>query len=326
MPIAKKEKTLYRHILNDAWRVTWRRKELWVFGFFAAFAWGGGAVNYISDMATRFSSGVPFLIPATALHVFMANLVAPAQSTRVSAIVCTVVIFALLALVILASITSVGAILHAAARHGANERSNFRKDLAAGGRSFWRIFGITLVCRLIAAAFVGIVGLTFTGYTFVTPLFLAFYIVLFAAACVASLFLWFASSVAAAAVVLDDLSWTEALVVAYNLLVTHWLVAIEMTVVLFAATIAAAAAIAVIMILLSLPFAALVVSASLLKSNVFMYADIVAGAAVTVAVIALVGSALSVFTQATWASLYVRLRERRFLAKLERLFAKMKRA
>ncbi|MBI4592424.1 hypothetical protein HY733_03190 [Candidatus Uhrbacteria bacterium] len=42
---AKKSTTLYRPFLRDAWRLTWERKSLWIFGIFAALISTGGILD-----------------------------------------------------------------------------------------------------------------------------------------------------------------------------------------------------------------------------------------------------------------------------------------
>jgi hypothetical protein len=320
MPTAKKEQTIYRHIVYDAWKITWQRKELWVFGLFAALTWGGGAINYISDITTRFSSGTPFNQSEITMRLFLNQFASPANSARIFAVVCAIILVA----IVLASITSMGAILHAAAKYGEDKESDMRKDLVVGGRSFWRIFAVVLLCRLVAVLLLLVVGLAFSGYTFVSPIFIIFYVLLFTAACLASLFLWFISSAAAAAIVIDNLNVRQALAAAAVLLKKHWLICIETTAILFAATIIAAVVIIVATIILSLPFTALLFAATFIKSAIFMYILIVFGVVASVALIVIAGSALSVFTQATWALLYKRLGARGAVAKLERLFTKFK--
>jgi hypothetical protein len=320
MPTAKKEQTIYRHIVNDAWKITWQRKELWVFGLFAALTWGGGAINYISDITTRFSSGVPFDKSEVTMRLFLNQFASPVNSMRIFAIICAIILIAL----VLASITSMGAIMNAAAKHGVNQKSVPREDLVVGGRSFWRIFAVVIICRLVAVLLLFSVGLTFSGYIFIAPIFSVFYVLLFTATCLVSLFLWFISSTATAAVVVDNLNIHEALSAACILLKKHWLVAIETTAILFAATIIAALAIIIATIVLSLPFTALLFAASFMKSAIFMYILIIFAVVASVAIIVVAGSALSVFTQSTWALLYKRLGTRGGVAKLERLFAKFK--
>ena len=320
MPTVKKEQTIYRHIVNDAWKITWKRKELWIFGFFAALTWGGGAINYISDITTRFSSGLPFDQSEITLRLFVTQFASPANSTRLFAIITAIVLIA----VVLASVTSMGAIIHAVAKYGAGKRSKTHEDLVAGGRFFWRIFAVTIICRLIAILLILAVGLAFSGYIFIAPIFVIIYVLLFAATCLASLFLWFISGTAAAAVAVDNLSVRQSLTAAAILLKKHWLVAIETTMILFLATIVAALAIIVATIILSLPFTALLFAATFMNSAVFMYILIIFGVIASVALIVIVGSALSVFTQATWTLLYKRLGTRGAVAKLERLFARFK--
>lgn len=44
---AKKSTMLYRPFLREAWRLTWERKSLWIFGIFAALVSTGGVVDVV---------------------------------------------------------------------------------------------------------------------------------------------------------------------------------------------------------------------------------------------------------------------------------------
>src|SRR3989338_4394715 len=44
---AKKSTMLYRPFLREAWRLTWERKSLWIFGIFAALISTGGVVDVV---------------------------------------------------------------------------------------------------------------------------------------------------------------------------------------------------------------------------------------------------------------------------------------
>ncbi|MDG1949564.1 MAG: hypothetical protein P8J32_01925, partial [bacterium] len=41
----RKSTSLYRNFLSDAWRLTWERKSLWIFGIFAGVISTGGVVD-----------------------------------------------------------------------------------------------------------------------------------------------------------------------------------------------------------------------------------------------------------------------------------------
>ena len=47
---------IYRRVFADAFRISWRHKHLWIFGFFAAIAGFGGIGDIIINIFDRISA------------------------------------------------------------------------------------------------------------------------------------------------------------------------------------------------------------------------------------------------------------------------------
>jgi hypothetical protein len=100
--------------------------------------------------------------------------------------------------------------------------------------------------------------------------------------------------------------------------VRHWLISVEMVVVLFIVTILASLGITIAAALLAIPFLLLFLAAAVLKSAVLLAVVATIGALTLIALIVLAGSLLSTFTYAAWTLLYLRIGERSAVAKLTR--------
>ena len=48
---------LYRRIINDAWRIAWENKQLWLFGFFVTFIGFGGVSEVFFKAYDKDQSG-----------------------------------------------------------------------------------------------------------------------------------------------------------------------------------------------------------------------------------------------------------------------------
>lgn len=60
MPSNKNSTAIYRTLLREAWRLTWQRKTLWIFGVFAAIVSTGGVFDVATTALRRAQLGDSF--------------------------------------------------------------------------------------------------------------------------------------------------------------------------------------------------------------------------------------------------------------------------
>ena len=138
----------YGDLIRDAFRVTWRHKYLWFFGFFV----GGTGSNFAGNVPTGSGNldGGDFEQSGAGGQGFVAQ-VGPGVFDNVALIVALVVIVALIALLfIVMTLISQGALAENVAALDRGEGRRFGSGWRAGLGNFWRVLGYYIVFFLIA--------------------------------------------------------------------------------------------------------------------------------------------------------------------------------
>src|SRR5215203_1180500 len=130
----------YSDLLSEAFRLTWRNRYLWFFGFFVVG--GGGSFNFPANVG-RQEMQDPFGPDAGALDWISNNLV-----LFLTALISVVVVLALIFLVL--SMISHGALADSVAALHRGETRGFGSAFRAGTANFWRVFGLKVLFFLIA--------------------------------------------------------------------------------------------------------------------------------------------------------------------------------
>jgi hypothetical protein len=130
----------YSDLLSEAFRLTWRNRYLWFFGFFVVG--GGGFFNFPANVG-RQEMQDPFGPDAGALDWISNNLV-----LFLTAVISVVVVLALIFLVL--SMISHGALAESIAALHRGETRGFGSAFRAGTANFWRVLGLKVLFFLIA--------------------------------------------------------------------------------------------------------------------------------------------------------------------------------
>jgi hypothetical protein len=130
----------YGDLLSEAFRLTWRNRYLWFFGFF--IAGGGGSFNFPANFGGEEVRN-PFGPVAGPLQWISDNLVL-FLTVVISVIVLLVLVFLVL------SIISQGALAESIAALHREETRGFGSAFRAGTANFWRVLGLKVLFFLIA--------------------------------------------------------------------------------------------------------------------------------------------------------------------------------
>jgi len=130
----------YSDLLSEAFRLTWRNRYLWFFGFFVVG--GGGSFNFPANFGRQEMQN-PFGPDAGALDWISNNLV-----LFLTAVISVVVVLALIFLVL--SMISHGALAESIAALHRGETRGFGSAFRAGTTNFWRVLGLKVLFFLIA--------------------------------------------------------------------------------------------------------------------------------------------------------------------------------
>ncbi|MCU0606752.1 MAG: hypothetical protein MUF78_04875 [Candidatus Edwardsbacteria bacterium] len=132
----------YTAIVNQAWEVAWKRRYLWVFGFFAGM--GGNTIGNIGGRGGR----------EQAEHI-------AGWITAHPGLVGALILGGALLWMVLIALQSLSyaALVHATGTLAGGGTNDFDSSLDAGFRWFWRVFGLQLLLGLLVLALLAAAGM-----------------------------------------------------------------------------------------------------------------------------------------------------------------------
>jgi hypothetical protein len=311
--------SFYRRTLSDSFRLAWRHKHLWTFGFFATFLGFGGVYDVIINLYDKSAETLPQaaalaspmqLVPGYATLRVLTQFSPYPALTVIMFLVLGILIFGVFAWFTLAS---VGALIGSVRKIQQGGDPHFADGIKIGAARFWTLLGVNLFAKAVTYLAFFLTGVNLyslltnradaTGAVFYVGSFTAFTIV----AVIASLTAIYGSNFA----VLKNTTVTESLDRGWNLLKKHWLVSLEMTLILFVANLAVgllaivAFLVAVVPLFFLLLLGALV-QAQALTSSMFMLTAITA-----IVIAVLFASYYTTVQVSAWTLLWSELTEKK---------------
>ncbi len=225
---------LYRHVLRDAWSVTWRHPALWIFGAFALFM---GQSQFFYSLAGLFkltALSTSIAASATAPNQWFIQTIAPSSFAQAfTGFVYAGIAILFLLIFVFVVIQSQGAIMAAGDHIFRKKLYSFKASWHASLEHFWGIVGVLLV-KIIAATAVS-AGIIWIGYIvnswpnawWPRIVFIGGFVVL----ALLDILITFISLYATCFVVLEKQRVRVALTNATRLFLKHWLASIEIGVI-----------------------------------------------------------------------------------------------
>ena len=321
----------YRSLLKQAWQVTWRHKYLWFFGLFAALVVGSSAWEY-QALSQNLSQGVVngsyyqmtnFLAWSQLFSNFGSGLVAIWHQgfwTFLSVLSILLVTLFILIFFIWLAVTSQAGLIGDVKKiienkHRASDL-RIRSALSSGHKHFWSVLGLDLTVKILTAAIFFIVSLPLLFMVIKQTAWLAIlYVILFVIFVPLSVSLGLMINYAINYRVLDNYSFIKSLEKAWKLFIDNWLVSLEIGLILFLINFAASLTLIILMSLFLLP---LLMLGLLLNLNWLVSILI----ALILLILFLLGAILTTFQISSWTALFLRLKNKGVIAKLERLFGR----
>jgi len=234
------KKSLYRQALSHSWRLAWQHKELWIFGLFAAVLGQMGILELLSKVtfASKKYAAIENVNPSHALKQIFFGLKDLPWNIEVGLLfIWLVVILVGLAIFgVFVSIASQGAIIHSAAQSVKKKKlPDTSKAWHAGVDHFWRLLSLNIAKKIVITALAVIVSVATINvlHTGGTWDIIAFFI-LFVLSMIIGLVVSFVVIYAAGYVVVEEYSFADSLRSAWRLFLDHWLVSIEVGLIIFA--------------------------------------------------------------------------------------------
>lgn len=327
--MAKKIDTapFYRRIIGDSLRIAWMHKQLWIFGFFATLIGFGGVSEVFFTAIERTSQSLPLaaaqspsiwaLIPG---YATVRAIIDYSTIPAIALVVCTIIFAVIGAVFAWMSLVSVGGLVSGARKISRGGEPSFGDGVKAGSESFWRLLGLNVITKtvLFGALFISsanLYALMRDGSLTSSLFYLGSFMLLVAVSFVAALIEVFGSVYVA----IKNADIRVALSSSLAMIRLHWLIALEMALLLLVTTVTIGAAAALIVMVLSVPIIFLIAIAALLKAVAAIYALVTLSAALIIVSVICLGSFLTVVQASAWTLLWSELEERRASGLLHRL-------
>ena len=309
-----KEGTLYRHILGDAWNLTWRNKLLWVLGFLAVF-WGDvGAYHSLNSALGDFSASLPERFSGTLPHLSSFHgFTRGGIAVGVSAMV--ILLLLLLALMVFAIAARGGLLYEIVARHNGKRISSY-DGLRRGFRAFFPLLLVGLITKLDLV----LTFLLLNPLVHGTPqiLTLGLFIIVFTLTTLVSLMISFLGIYASALIMLEGCTTGEALRESLRLFGQHWLVSLELALLLYGIGFLVGIAVLIAFAVLAIPFMLLMTIVALLHLKSAVLLILIPAILIYMALLILLGAGFVTFQYTAWTLLFLRLEDQP-VAKIVRL-------
>ena len=309
----KNSTVIYRTLLREAFRLTWQRKTLWIFGIFAAFISTGGVMDIATTSMRRVQRGGSFMhqlldtsFPGyTLIGKYIGQMQAFGSFRLGAIIICmTLIVIGLLFLAVL----SQTALIHGI-KAPTHEHPNIVRKRAHD--HLFRIFVIDVLTKILGGILVSVTTLPMlwyylqhSSYSFT----IAFVqtLVFFPAVLIVSIL----SILSVIHVIETESTVSEAIATAWTIFKTHWLATLEYAFILFCLMSLACFVLLGLVITLSIPYA-LFYTASLLTGSfvIFVLTNVLYGIFAFLVVFAF-GGAMVTFQYSAWYLFYKRTEHR----------------
>lgn len=324
----------YRLILKKAFKLSFRHKWLWIFGFFAAFigntSFYEALVRTLNNLSANQS---PFLIFKDYAKMGVLALLAPenikrlweADSTAFGMLIFAAICYlAVIVILIVLGVISQGSSIAGAIKLDEGHKIGFREAFALGTKHFGVVLKINVITKVILLGALVLVGYLLSLINISTSVNFVIYNISFVLFIIFGIILFFLTTYGAAFAILRGKSPVQSLKSAFNLFKKHIILNLEMGFILFAMSVLFSFVVMVGLFLLFSP--------ALLIYVVFLFSAMDQASSVlfmTIGVllfllVVLSFSWFSTFQITVWALLFEELELRGGKSKLIRLFEHVK--
>lgn len=327
--------SLYRKILSQGWKTTWRYKYLWFFGLFAAFLGGGGEYEVVNSFTGRAGVIFPGIKKFAETGIFsgqgITNVCRVAKNDPVSfikVILIFLVILILFGILVWLAVVSQAASVNNAAGYLSGKKivpgksnNDFKSGIDKGNKKFWPILGFNAILKLMIGISFLVISLPVVltaGKPNTLPVMLL-YVFAFIIFIILALSVSFIFKYSIAFLVVKGKSFREALNSGWQLFIKNWLVSLEMAFILFLINFLAGFLVILIVSSFIIPFLFLAFAFFKIASTVGFWFVVSMALIIMFAFIVLVGAVLSTFQISSWTGLFLELINKGGVSKIIRM-------
>ncbi|MBT3817274.1 MAG: hypothetical protein HOG08_02920 [Candidatus Magasanikbacteria bacterium] len=311
----KKEPT-YRKALSHAWRVVRYHPSLWVFGLFSLFLGQMGLLDFFTSisMAEKKYELYPLLFDLPELwNVFLEFLGSIQLSADGWIWLVWLVLFFISAWVffLFISVTSQGALISGISqslKRGKFHHVKIDKAWHAGLTHFWRLLGLNALKKCILGLLATSIGFAtynvFVSYSAIDGI---VFVLLFLLATIVGMILSLLVIYAAGYVVIEEYSFTKSIEAAWKLFLDHWLVSLEVGLMVLLLNVAIVLAAIVLVVLFVIEMGLVFVLSTIVSSLVIWKIGLFISTLLLIVLFAIIGSLFSVYVTSVWTYLFLKM-------------------
>jgi len=223
----------YRQALKASWHLAWNNKILWVFGLFAAF-WGQiGLMDLLSKLSLSTSylgfSPVWWMTPRVWFDTNIFSSLNLGVNGWVWLVWLSIIVLGFLIMLIFVSTVSQGTIIKVASQMIKSDKlPNIDKAWHTGSKNFWRLLFLNVIKKMILVFlgfFLGSLAILLAQINSGLDVFL--FVILFLVLASVGVIVSFLAVYAAGYIVVENYKLFEAIKKAWDLFKNHWLVSVE---------------------------------------------------------------------------------------------------
>ncbi|OGF33337.1 hypothetical protein A2533_01055 [Candidatus Falkowbacteria bacterium RIFOXYD2_FULL_35_9] len=325
----------YRQILFRSWRVTWRFRWLWLFGFFATFLGNASFYEAIIRSFNDMSEGrsIYYTLRQYAnTGIFSTfswtKLIDLWQTDTVSfSLSLFTILFVMLvaSLIIILAIVSQISLIKSAITLDQNKKISFKQAFSLGIHKFWPVLGLNIITRVVMTGFVIFIAFLVSLYIAQTSwIAYALYIVSFLVLLLLGIIIYFLTIYASAFIVLRDKGIFVSIRYAWYIFKQNMLLNIEMGFILFLLNILIGLLAIVFAVFVLSPFILLYLMMVLMSLSGGLGLLVVLIVILALAIIAVFGSGYTTFQVTVWSILFEELALKRGKSKMRRIVDQIK--
>ncbi len=323
----------YRAILKESWKISWKNKYLWFFGFFASLVSfnvelkifsrslnQNSGINVLSNIKTFLSTGI------FSKNSWL-NFIELFKTDTFTMILLVLILLLIVAIIIflawLSTVSQIG-IINSTNKIMKNSRDKLtiKNGIRSANKKFWPIFAMNVIISVVVniiylVTTILLVTVALKSKVTTAIIFGLIFIVMISL----SLIFSFIMKYAIAYFIIENKKFGQSIKQGWQLFTKNWLISMEMSIVLFLINILTIFLLSFISFVIFYLVFSLSFSIILMTSSIFLFWIImIAGSLVLLAVAVLGGALLNTFQITSWTNLFVQLRNGKELSKIEKIF------
>lgn len=321
--LSREPQPLYREVMMSALRMAWREWKFWPLALFASFLFTCGSYDVLLrsvDAMATLSNTIISMSPTTASVFSWMS----ASGDTIDLLLNIQILFAVVIvtlLILISSCVAQGALVYAIGAHKLGRKPTLAESIRVGGSVFWAVAALNTMALSgiwilrILMSFLMTMAIQTQG---ADMWFLYFVTFLFFAA--ATFGIAVVQIFTLNAVILQGASLTEAIIRGWDMLREHWIICVEIALILLATACVAGAAFILLCFVGSLPYFAAIAAAIATNSEALLIATRIIGAFSFFGAILALASFLTQLQYTAWTLLFRRLGEGGVVPKIKRIF------